>query len=201
MRDALAARSGALVQAGPRRKPAPAGAVWRMALAAVRRRPGPIAGGLAAAAAASLVALNALTFQTRRHPAPLFAPKVQAGAAVAATPLPPARPAPVPAAAGAAAAPAKPAAPGRDPIGDVIRTGTTGSARSPETRAAPARSAAVQRALNRLGYGPLKADGVIGDGTRQALERFERDRRLPLTRDLSPRTLRELSAHAGLPIE
>jgi peptidoglycan hydrolase-like protein with peptidoglycan-binding domain len=55
--------------------------------------------------------------------------------------------------------------------------------------------------LNKLGYGPLKTDGVIGEGTRQALERFERDRRLPVTRELSSRTLRELSAQADLSLE
>ena len=61
--------------------------------------------------------------------------------------------------------------------------------------------AAAQRALAKLGYGPLKADGVLGEGTRQAIERFERDRRLAVTRDLAPRTLKELSAQSGVAIE
>ncbi|QFU17107.1 peptidoglycan-binding domain-containing protein [Microvirga thermotolerans] len=56
----------------------------------------------------------------------------------------------------------------------------------------------AQRALAKLGYG-VKADGLMGSGTRQAIERFERDRHLPVTGELGPRTLRELSAQSGLP--
>ena len=48
--------------------------------------------------------------------------------------------------------------------------------------------AAAQRALTKLGYGTLKSDGAIGPGTRQAIEKFERDRRLPVTGDLNSRT-------------
>ena len=218
MREALAARSERdFISAapGPRRARAAAtkaGAVWRWLVLGVRRRPGTVVGGLAVAAAASAVALNALTFQTRRHPAPLFTPKIGAAASapIAPPPPPPARPAapPVPPAPAAAPLPQpalmKPPASTRDPIGDMIRAGdgASGAARAAEAKADQQRPiAAVQRALNRLGYGPLKADGVMGEGTRQALERFERDRRLAVTRDLSPRTLRELSAQAGVAIE
>jgi peptidoglycan hydrolase-like protein with peptidoglycan-binding domain len=80
--------------------------------------------------------------------------------------------------------------------------GASNAARATEAKADQQRPvAAAQRALTKLGYGPLKADGIMGEGTRQALERFERDRRLAVTRDLSPRTIRELSAQAGVPIE
>ncbi|RVU12599.1 peptidoglycan-binding domain-containing protein, partial [Methylobacterium oryzihabitans] len=53
----------------------------------------------------------------------------------------------------------------------------------------------AQRALVKLGYGPLAVDGVIGPGTRAALDRFERDRRLT---GVSRGTLRELAARSGL---
>jgi peptidoglycan hydrolase-like protein with peptidoglycan-binding domain len=66
---------------------------------------------------------------------------------------------------------------------------------------APERVAAGQRALAKLGYGPLKADGIMGPGTRQAIERFERDRRLAVTGELGSRTARELAAQSGLPVE
>jgi hypothetical protein len=218
VREALAARSERdFISAapGPRRARAAAtraGAVWRWLVLGVRRRPGAVAGGLAVAAAASAVALNALTFQTRRHPAPLFTPKTGAAAPapIAAPPLPPVRPAapPVPPAPAAAPLPqptlAKPLASPRDPIGDMIRAGdgASNAARATEAKADQQRPvAAAQRALTKLGYGPLKADGIMGEGTHQALERFERDRRLAVTRDLSPRTIRELSAQAGVPIE
>ncbi len=206
MREALAARSERdFISAAPaprRARPSAtkAGAIWLRLTLVVRRRPGAVVGGLAVAAAASAVALNALTFQTGRHPAPLFAPK--SGPVGAPAPLPPVRPAPAPVA--PPPAPAKPAAPARDPIGEMIRAGDgpSNSPRGAETKADPHRPvAAAQRALTKLGYGPLKADGLMGEGTRQALERFERDRRLAVTRDLSPRTTRELSAQAGVPIE
>ncbi|MGL4439659.1 MAG: peptidoglycan-binding protein [Bosea sp. (in: a-proteobacteria)] len=104
----------------------------------------------------------------------------------------------------------------RDPIGDLIRSGQVAGSpvASDASRAAtvvnavPARPAAdnrpviaAQRALNRVGVGPVKADGVFGEETRAALERFERERRIPVTRDLSPRTLRELTAASGIRME
>jgi peptidoglycan hydrolase-like protein with peptidoglycan-binding domain len=55
---------------------------------------------------------------------------------------------------------------------------------------------AAQRALNRLGYGPLKEDGQFGPTTRAALERFERDRKLPVRGEASGATLKDLLAAA-----
>jgi hypothetical protein len=60
----------------------------------------------------------------------------------------------------AASAEAKPS---RDAIGDLIRTGEPGT-RPPANVGEPGRVAAAQRALIKLGYGPLKADGVMGAG-------------------------------------
>jgi septal ring factor EnvC (AmiA/AmiB activator) len=56
----------------------------------------------------------------------------------------------------------------------------------------PESVAQAQRALAAFGYGPLEADGVLGPNTRQALERFERDRRLTVTGELNPRTAERL---------
>jgi len=71
---------------------------------------------------------------------------------------------------------------------------------TPQEAAGPtARVAAVQKALIKSGF-VLRADGVMGLTTRQALERFERDRKLPVTGELSPRTLRELAAQSGVAI-
>jgi peptidoglycan hydrolase-like protein with peptidoglycan-binding domain len=69
-------------------------------------------------------------------------------------------------------------------------------------RAEPQRHvASAQRALLKLGYGPLKTDGIFGQETRQAIARFERDRRLTQTGELGPRTVRELSAQSGIRVE
>ena len=59
----------------------------------------------------------------------------------------------------------------------------------------------AQRALNKLGYGPIKPDGLAGPGTRQAIERFERDRKLPVTGEPSGRTGRELATASGIPLD
>jgi hypothetical protein len=97
--------------------------------------------------------------------------------------------------------PSKPAA-ARDEIGELIRaSGALVPPANVGPTDAPERVAAGQRALTKLGYGPLKADGIMGPGTRQAIERFERDRRLAVTGELGSRTARELAAQSGLPVE
>jgi hypothetical protein len=63
------------------------------------------------------------------------------------------------------------------------------------------RIAAVQRALTEYGYGQLKPTGTIGSDTQAALAKFERDRKLPVTGQMSDRVVRELSAMIGHPIE
>lgn len=60
---------------------------------------------------------------------------------------------------------------------------------------------AVQRALNDFGYGPVKATGNYGAETITAIQKFERDRKLPVTGQISPRLLRELAALTGRPLE
>jgi len=168
-----------------------------------------VLGTTCVAVAAISFTVNALFFQQGRHPAPLFAPKADniiaasapsAGAVAPATQivaLPPERPADLNAkkdtAPQAAIAPQ-----GRDAIGDLLRGGGVSTA-VPDPKQEQVRSvAAVQRALNRLGYGPMKADGIFGSGTKLALERFERDRKLPVTGEMSPRVMKELAAASGI---
>ena len=83
------------------------------------------------------------------------------------------------------AAPKAPARP--DPIAELI--------------APSQRVIAVQRALNDFGYGPVKATGSYGPETVSAIQKFERDRKLPVTGQISPRLLRELAALTGRPLE
>ncbi|MGB9364960.1 MAG: peptidoglycan-binding domain-containing protein, partial [Xanthobacteraceae bacterium] len=70
-----------------------------------------------------------------------------------------------------------------------------------ELIAPPQRVIAVQRALNDYGYGPLKMTGQFGAETVSAIQKFERDRKLPVTGQISPRLLRELAALTGRPLE
>ncbi|KAA2236263.1 peptidoglycan-binding domain-containing protein [Salinarimonas soli] len=196
---------------------------------ALAANPASVVGTLLVAGAGLAIGLNALVLQTARHPAPLFSERGQAHApaparrvevaqrpeaqpraeAPAPAPLPPARPAtaysaaPVPVA--APVPPSRTAGKG-DAIGDLLRGGDATGAVPRNAAAAgsadPQRLVAgAQRALVRLGYGPLGTDGVMGPATRGAIERFERDRRLSPTGDLNPRTVRELTAAFGQPLE
>ena len=63
------------------------------------------------------------------------------------------------------------------------------------------RVAAMQRALTQYGYGQLKPTGTIGSDTQAAISKFERDRKLPVTGQMSDRVVKELAAMIGHPIE
>lgn len=148
-------------------------------------------------------------------PAQQTASRAPASAPIAETapPLPPAAPRSAPisivaAPPARAPEPAKPVAkqPDFDPIAQFLRTGvaqapaTTASTNSPAPASADAkRISAAQRALGKLGHA-LDADGVMGPGTRAAIQRFERDANLPVTGELNPRTVKALSARASIPI-
>jgi peptidoglycan hydrolase-like protein with peptidoglycan-binding domain len=55
----------------------------------------------------------------------------------------------------------------------------------------------VQQLLSDLGYGPLRADGVIGENTTSAIKRFELDRGLPITGQLTPEVIARLEMISG----
>ena len=63
------------------------------------------------------------------------------------------------------------------------------------------RVAAVQRTLTEYGYGQLKATGSMGPDTQVAIQRFERERKLPVTGNVSDRLVRELGTMIGHPID
>jgi len=63
------------------------------------------------------------------------------------------------------------------------------------------RVAAVQRALTQYGYGQLKPTGAVGSDTQAAITKFERDRKLPVTGQMSDRLVKELTAMIGHPID
>ena len=74
-----------------------------------------------------------------------------------------------------------------DPLGDLIVSSR--------------RAANVQRALTKYGYGQLKPTGTVGPDTQAAIQKFERDRKLPVTGQISDRLVRELSAVTGQVID
>jgi hypothetical protein len=181
-----------------------------------------VAGVLAFAAVSAIVA-NALFLQAGRHPSPMFGSVVAATAAgsVAGSPLPRPRPVEVVTTRPADASPIepKPAEPKlADPLANLAKaagapaTAPANIARPPASvpashneAAAPAvasrRVAAVQRALTEYGYGQLKPTGTVGSDTQAAIQKFERERKIPVTGQMSDRLVRELTAVIGRPIE
>lgn len=75
----------------------------------------------------------------------------------------------------------------KDPIADLI--------------APSKRVLAIQRALSDFGYGQIKTTGAYDPETRAAIEKFERDHKLPVTGQISDRFVRELAAMTGRPLE
>jgi hypothetical protein len=82
----------------------------------------------------------------------------------------------------------------RDQIASLLR-GPNDRLERPET------VVAIQRALSKIGYGPLKDDGHFGAGTRAALDKFEKDRKLPSRADSPARVMRELAQASGIAID
>jgi peptidoglycan hydrolase-like protein with peptidoglycan-binding domain len=69
-------------------------------------------------------------------------------------------------------------------------------------RPAPSkRVIALQRALADFGYGQIKPSGIIDAETQAAIEKFERERKLPVTGQPSERVMREMTAMTGRPLE
>ena len=63
------------------------------------------------------------------------------------------------------------------------------------------RVAAVQRTLTEYGYGQLKPTGTAGSDTQAAIQKFERERKLPVTGQVSDRLVKELAVMIGRPID
>jgi len=173
-----------------------------LAQTVVRRllsRPARTVAGATLAAILTGIVINALVMQKEHRSSPLF------GAPLPAREIsqPPAAPAPAtaqsapvaaqppvrPASLGAAIDPA-PVPPSRldDPIRDLLR-GDAGKD--------PAHLViAAQNALIKLGFA-IKADGVIGGSTEQAIQQFERAHGLPASAEITPRLVKLLSAVAN----
>jgi putative peptidoglycan binding protein len=83
----------------------------------------------------------------------------------------------------------------------VTANGPRPPASIPTAAQAAHRVAAVQRVLTEYGYGQLKPTGTIGSDTQAAIQKFERERKLPVTGQMSDRLVRDLVAMTGHPID
>jgi hypothetical protein len=181
---------------------------------AVAKRPVETAAGAVFTALMTGVLINAVALQNTRHPSPLFSP---AATGVVATSAPVEAPKPLPRPASAGLAPPAPApavtiaahpvvtphetpdpaeAKAADAIGQMLRSGASASVPAPDAR----RVLAAQKGLVKLGF-VLRPDGVVGATTRQAIEKYERERGQPPRGELTPKLMREIAARSGLPSE
>jgi hypothetical protein len=179
------------------------GLVMRMLL----HSPKDMIAGVLAFAAVSAIITNALFLQAGRHPSPMFGSVVAlpATGSISASPLP--RPRPVDTmtrSAEPSPADPKPAEPkAADTLANLVKS-TSAPAVPPSNTAqvaSPRRVAAVQRALTEYGYGQLKPTGTVGSDTQAAIQKFERERKIPVTGQVSDRLVRELAAVTGRPVE
>jgi len=163
--------------------------------------------GVLAFAAVSAIITNALFLQAGRHPSPMFGSLVAlpATGSISASPLP--RPRPVDVitrSAEPSPADPKPAEPkAADTLANLVKS-TSAPAVPPSNTAqvaSPRRVAAVQRALTEYGYGQLKPTGTVGSDTQAAIQKFERERKIPVTGQVSDRLVRELATVTGRPVE
>jgi Putative peptidoglycan binding domain len=192
--------------------------------------PKDVVAGLLAGGAIIAIITNALFLQAGRHPSPMFGSVVTLPApqAAVANPLP--RPRPVeleppetkPAEVRAVAGNSEPRhieikstdSRNSDAVGNLVVKSTGAPAAAPANAMRPPapipattqstgarRVAAVQRALTQYGYGQLKPTGAVGADTQTAIAKFERDRKLPVTGQMSDRLVRELGAMIGHSIE
>jgi len=162
------------------------GSLLRRTWARATRRPVDSAAIFAAAAASLIIIVNAVFLQSGSHPAPFFANTRTSQAAAESRPKPPeavapARPLATP------LAPQPVAVRRNDPIADLI---------GPSPRVM-----AVQRALSEFGYGQIKPSGVLDEPTSTAIEKFERERKLPVTGRISDRLVSDLTSMVGHPLE
>jgi hypothetical protein len=178
----------------------------------------------AAFAGAVAIMTNAMFLQEGRHPAPMFYTSSPLTAAASGTPSSPTslptptmvpRPRPVDVEVKSSdlkpadAAPVVTKATVSQAVGP--STGSTPSKSAPQTQVhgdpvgdlivSTRRIAAVQRVLTEFGYGPLKSTGIAGADTRVGIEKFERERKLPITGQVSDRLAHELSVATGRNID
>jgi len=186
--------------------------------------PKDVVAGLLAFAAVSAIIANALFLQAGPHPAPMFAPVRLVGSPAPVTVLPRPRPADAdivpqePRSVEPKLAEPRSSDRNSDPMGNLVKSTNSAPVLPPAVLRPPApipppsraettqstgsrRVAAVQRALTEYGYGQLKASGTMGADTQAAIQKFERERKMPVTGQVSDRLVRELSTVIGHSVE
>jgi hypothetical protein len=159
----------------------------------ISRNPREAVGVFAMGCAVAIIFVNALFLQKGPHPAPIFAPKhVTSPFSHFAPPAPPvpqvqniAQPVTVPAPVPRphVEAPAR----ANDPIAALL---------APSNRVL-----AVQQVLAQYGYGQFRPTGIMGPETVDAIRKFERSQRMPVTGQMSDQVVHALAQMSGRKID
>jgi hypothetical protein len=153
------------------------------------QRPVDTAAVLAAIAASLIIVVNAAFLQSASRPSPYFAnPKPQAA-------IVPVRQIAAPGVSSALVTSAQVSQPAPQPVA-VRRNDPIADLIGPSPRIA-----AAQKVLSDYGYGQMKPTGTLDSATSGAIEKFERERKMPVTGRVSDRLMSELANLAGHPIE
>jgi hypothetical protein len=180
--------------------------------------PKDVLAGLLAAAAICAILANALFLQAGRHPSPMFGPLPRPRPVELISEPPEIRPVEVrgadPKHVEIKSADPRGDSKNPDPLANLVVRSTGAPTAAPANVARPPapipataqsagarRVASVQRALTQYGYGQLKPTGAVGADTQAAISKFERDRKLPVTGQMSDRLVKELTAMIGHPID
>ena len=175
---AIAGAAGGLVAA----------VLWRLWVRSAQRPVDALA-LLSAIAFCLIIVVNAIFLQHGAHPAPFFANPAEPAHSGAIAASIPSLAGSTPAA--AAHAPQPVSARRNDAIAELIDSFI----------GAPTRVMAVQKALSDFGYGQLRPSGVLDEATSAAIEKFEREHRMPVTGRLSERLVSALAAVTGRPLD
>jgi peptidoglycan hydrolase-like protein with peptidoglycan-binding domain len=155
----------------------------------IGRNPRESVGLFVAAAAIMMIVVNALFLQTGPHPAPIFAHKsARAAAAAPAAIVPPAHP--------VAAVPAPPARPSHANVAEPARNDPIAQLLAPSNRVVT-----IQQTLTEYGYGQIRPTGIVGPDTQEAIRKFERSRKMPVTGVLSEQVVKALAQMSGRPLD
>jgi Putative peptidoglycan binding domain len=159
--------------------------VW-LSWARLARRPVDSLAVLVASSACLIIIVNALVLQSGALPTP-FSPVVASQPSVGSARPKAVQPQPLLSSADTLPAPQRVVARRNDPIAQLIGMSS--------------RIIAVQRVLSEYGYGQIRPSGVLDRPTSAAIEKFEREHKLPVTGRISERLVSDLSTMTGRPLE
>lgn len=157
----------------------------------IGRNPREAVGLFAMLSAVSIIFVNALFLQKGPHPAPIFATRQAVTPAPLARFMPPqsqAQPVVQP-----VAVPAPTPRPHAEPVAAPARSNDPIAA----LLAPSNRVIAVQQVLTQWGYGQIRPTGIVGPETQEAIRKFERSQKMPVTGAMSDQVVKALAQMSG----